>query len=189
MSTERDMFTTADAIGEAIDTLIIQLEEKTISGVLVVNELKSIRDAIPISQICDIHLACDECGTLFEKDPHMDDDTEQLCEACVINETVNENESDSNVRESDDRPITLKQYPDSLTWEQLLALTEKNNTYTVYHTKEARDKAAQKINGQIYTLVDGDNNETIFSKGRRVVNACGEWIVIKLDGYAEPDNS
>ena len=86
-----------------------------------------------------------------------------------------------------------KQYPDELTLDEFdeMFYTGKAKVRQFGLDKEAdvQDvlKYARKIDGQIYTQVDGDKDR-MYSKGLRFVNRTGLYEVVKLEGY-EADNS
>lgn len=86
-----------------------------------------------------------------------------------------------------------KQYPDELTLDEFdeMFYTGRAKTRQFGLEQEANVqevlKYANKIGGQIYTQVDGDQDR-IYSKGLRFVNRTGVYEVVKLEGY-EADNS
>lgn len=84
----------------------------------------------------------------------------------------------------------MKSYPDELTFDEfddMLWTREKQFGLEEQANIEEIKKYAEKISGQIYTQVDGDQDR-MYSKGLRFVNRTGIYEVVKLDGY-EADNS
>ncbi|MDE1813817.1 MAG: hypothetical protein KGH87_01100 [Thaumarchaeota archaeon] len=79
----------------------------------------------------------------------------------------------------------MVQYPDELTLDEFDDMPWiKNKQFGLdwqANIKEMK-KYAEKIGGQIYTQVDGDNGK-MYSKGLRFVNRTGIYEVVKLDGY------
>ena len=84
----------------------------------------------------------------------------------------------------------MKSYPDELTFDEfddMPWIKSKQFGLEVEANIEEIKKYAEKINGQIYTQVDGDQDR-MYSKGLRFVNRTGIYEVVKLDGY-KADNS
>jgi hypothetical protein len=84
----------------------------------------------------------------------------------------------------------MKEYPDELTMDEfddMPWIKTKQFGLDGQANIEEIKKYAEKISGQIYTQVDGDQDR-IYSKGLRFVNRTGIYEVVKLDGY-EADNS
>ncbi len=66
------------------------------------------------------------------------------------------------------------EYPDELTCDQM----GRYRTFRVFEDLKKTKEYATKIDGQIYTQVDGDT-DVIYSKGIRYVNRTGIYAVIK----------
>ena len=84
----------------------------------------------------------------------------------------------------------MKKYPDELTldeFDDMLWTGEKQFGLEKDANIDEIKKYAKKIDGQIYTQVDGEEDR-VYSKGLRFVNRTGIYEVVKLDGY-EADNS
>ncbi|SMH71300.1 hypothetical protein [Candidatus Nitrosotalea okcheonensis] len=84
----------------------------------------------------------------------------------------------------------MKKYPDEMTldeFDEMPWIKSKQFGLDRQASIEEIKKYAEKISGQIYTQVDGDQDR-MYSKGLRFVNRTGIYEVVRLDGY-EADNS
>lgn len=91
--------------------------------------------------------------------------------------------------------MTQKKYPEELTfdefdsikWDLELQFGLDDDDVSADQIVRQVKEFAQKIDGQIYTQVDGET-ERVYSRGLRFVNRTGLYEVVKLEGYAV-DNS
>lgn len=89
--------------------------------------------------------------------------------------------------------IAGKEFPSELSFDQFDNMDWESKQFGLndsrHNSKIANDvlKYAKKVNGQIYTQVDGDTDR-VYSKGLRYVNRTGIYEVVVKDGF-RVDNS
>jgi hypothetical protein len=79
------------------------------------------------------------------------------------------------------RKIELKMYPEELTENQTDNFDCKNFSESSSYAEDYKKAVAyaKKIKGQVYTMVDGENNHTYYLKGLHWVNRFGFCVLKK----------